>query len=145
VRLLGFDTHTNQLQLHPLLLGALSAALFAFQSALEELGVAQDVTTCTLSEFGRSLSSNGKGTDHGWGSVQLVLGGSVQGGDLYGTMPDLAPDGPDDLGGGRILPTTAVEQYAATLGAWLGLSGPTLAQTFPNLGNFGAANLGFLG
>ncbi|MDX9768590.1 MAG: DUF1501 domain-containing protein, partial [Ectothiorhodospiraceae bacterium] len=90
----GYDTHADQLENHPVLLGQLSAALSAFQSALDEVGMGAQVTTATLSEFGRTLSSNGKGTDHGWGGNQIVMGGAVQGKRLYGTWPSLAIDGP---------------------------------------------------
>lgn len=139
----GYDTHSDQTTAQPNLFADLSRSLGAFQSALGEVGAEADVTTFTLSEFGRTLSSNGKGSDHGWGGHQLVLGGATRGGDLYGTMPDLAIDGPNDVGRGRMLPTTAIDQYAATLAKWFGLTPTQLASVFPRLGNFATADLGF--
>ena len=139
-----YDTHHEQTKSHAKLLAQLSAALGSFQAAMGELAAARDVTLFSTSDFGRTLSSNGKGSDHGWGSHHFVLGGAVRGGDLYGTMPDLTLDGPDDLGGGRLIPTTAVEQYAATLARWFGVPPPDLPGVFPNLGNFASSDLGFL-
>lgn len=140
----GFDTHDRQNEDQPVLYGDVSASLAAFQAAMAELGVAGDVTLFTASDFGRTLTSNGDGSDHGWGSHQLVLGGAVRGGDLYGTMPSLAMGGPDDVGGGRILPTTSVDQYSATLARWFGLTEPELATVFPNLANFASSDAGFM-
>lgn len=140
----GFDTHDEQATRQPELFAELAAVLAAFQAAMEQLGVAQAVTTFTASDFGRTLSSNGKGSDHGWGSHQLVLGGAVRGKDFYGAMPDLALDGPDDAGYGRIIPTQSVEQYGATLARWFGVAPADLAAIFPNLGNFASPDLGFL-
>jgi uncharacterized protein (DUF1501 family) len=140
----GFDTHDAQTTYQPQLFSELSQVLAAFQAAMTQLGVEPNVTTFTASEFGRTLSSNGKGSDHGWGANHLVLGGAVQGREFFGTMPDLALDGPDDAGDGRIIPTIAVEQYGATLARWFGVATADLAALFPNLANFGAANLGFL-
>jgi uncharacterized protein (DUF1501 family) len=145
VRLGGFDTHSDQLAFHPQLLSTLALALKAFQDAMAELGTTDAVTTFTTSEFGRTLGSNGSGSDHGWGGNQLVLGGAVRGRDLYGTWPSLASDGPDDLGRGRILPTTAVEQMGATLARWFGLPANEMATVFPRLGRFASADLGFMG
>jgi uncharacterized protein (DUF1501 family) len=140
----GYDTHDNQLTDHPLLLTALGQALAAFQSAMAELGVEADVTLFTLSEFGRTLSTNGRGTDHGWGGVQLVLGGGVHGQDIYGTMPNYTLEGPDDSGSGRIIPTTSVDQFAATLASWFGVQSADLPTVFPRLSNFASSNLGFV-
>jgi uncharacterized protein (DUF1501 family) len=140
----GFDTHDNQNTDQPLLYGDISQCLAAFQGAMEELGCSSDVTLFTASEFGRTLSSNGKGTDHGWGSHHLILGDAVAGGDIFGTMPDLTLDGPDDVGGGRMVPTTSVEQYTATLAAWFGVDVGDLPAMFPNLANFGPQTLGFM-
>ena len=144
VRMGGFDTHSDQLSFHPQLLAQLSRALKAFQDAMLELGTATAVTTFTASEFGRTLSSNGNGSDHGWGGNQLVLGGAVRGRDLYGTWPSLALDGPDDIGQGRLLPTTAVEQMAATLATWFGVAPTELASLFPRLSLFARSDLGFM-
>lgn len=140
----GFDTHDNQNQLQPDLLGDVSDSMAAFHAALTELGVAQDVVTFTQSDFGRTLTSNGDGTDHGWGAHQLVLGGSVAGREIYGTMPRLEIGGPDDATGGRIIPTQSVDQYAATLLGWFGLADSELDLVLPNLGNFAERNLGFV-
>ena len=145
VRLAGWDTHDNQLTMHPQLLQQLSQALAAFQNAMVELGTEQLVTTATLSEFGRSLTGNGRGSDHGWGGHALVLGGAVLGRRIFGTMPDLALGGPDDAGAGRFIPTTAVEQYAATLARWFGVASNQLGEVFPRLSQFSGSNLGFLG
>jgi uncharacterized protein (DUF1501 family) len=109
------------------------------------MGVASEVTTFTNSDFGRTYSSNGAGTDHGWGSCQFVLGGSVRGGDFYGPWPTLALGGPDDAGSiGRFIPKISVDQYAATLATWYGLPAADLSAVFPNIGHFDTADLGFL-
>jgi uncharacterized protein (DUF1501 family) len=114
VQMGGFDTHDAQAQLQPQLYADLSASLASFHAATAELGTDRAVTAFTMSDFGRTLTSNGDGTDHGWGSVQLVLGGAVNGRRLYGRYPRLEIDGPDDAGAGRIIPTTAVDQYVAS-------------------------------
>lgn len=143
----GFDTHSDQLTQQVQLLTAVSQSMSAFYQATQELGVANNVTTFTLSEFGRTLEpgSNG-GTDHAWGSHQLILGGTVKGNAVYGTFPTLALGGPDDADqNGRLIPTTALDQYAATLATWFGVSAANLPAIFPNLANFSASNLGFMG
>lgn len=140
----GFDNHDNQLEDHALGLGELSAALSAFHAATVELGLQQQVTTFTASEFGRTLSINGNGTDHGWGSHHLVMGDAVNGGRIYGTPPNLTLNGPDDAGWGQIIPTIAVDQYAATLASWFGLADGDRELVFPNLGRFSTPNLGFM-
>jgi uncharacterized protein (DUF1501 family) len=143
----GFDTHADQLPQQVALLSAVSQGMSAFYQATQELGVASQVTTFTLSEFSRTLepSSNG-GTDHAWGSHQLILGGAVKGNTIYGTYPTLALGGPNDADqNGRWIPTTALDQYAATLAAWFGVGAGTLPSIFPNLANFSNSNLGFLG
>ena len=141
----GWDTHDNQRGRHQGLLQHLSKSLHAFNSALEELGLDNQVTTFTASEFGRSLTPNNDGTDHGWGGHNLVMGGSVKGGDIFGKMPKLQLDSPDAVRNGRIIPTTSVEQYGATLASWFGLSSSEINTVFPNLNRFGTKNLGFLG
>lgn len=142
----SFDTHAGQLGTHQNLLSQLSQGLAAFHAATVELGVESAVTTFTLSDFGRTFQPNsGGGTDHGWGSHQLVLGGAVKGGDFYGTYPTLAKGGPDDAATeGRWIPTTSVDQYAATLARWFGVAPSQLPSVFPNLGRFDAQDLGFL-
>ncbi|MEO6595581.1 MAG: DUF1501 domain-containing protein [Planctomycetota bacterium] len=144
VRQGGYDTHDEQLGSHPLLLAQLSASLAAFRASMVALGVDADVTTCTLSEFGRTLTSNGRGTDHGWGGNQLVMGGAVQGRRIFGAMPDLALGGANDGGLGRIIPTTAVEQMAATLAKWFGVPAGEMNGLFPRLTQFAAPDLGFM-
>lgn len=140
----GFDTHGLQAIEQPQLLASLSQNINAFNDAMVELGIEDEVTTFTQSEFGRTLSSNGDGTDHGWGGHQLVMGGAVNGKDIYGTMPDLTLNGPDDTVGGRIIPTTAVDQYGSTLFKWFGLSENELSMVFPNVSQFAGNDLGFM-
>ena len=146
VSLGGFDTHDGLLTEHPVLLKTVADALAAFYNATVELGVANQVTAFTASDFGRTLTGNNDGSDHGWGSMHFMLGGAVKGGALYGSPPVVANNGEDDVGQGRLLPSTAVEQYAATLGKWLGISDSELIDLLPNLKNFDAStrNLGFL-
>ncbi|TFW31323.1 DUF1501 domain-containing protein [Massilia horti] len=144
VSLGGFDTHDGLLTVHPGLLSSVGNALEAFYNATVELGVASKVTTFTASDFGRTLSGNNDGSDHGWGSMHFMLGGAVTGKAFYGTAPVLANNGPDDVGQGRLLPTTSVDQYAATLGKWLGISDSDLLMLLPNLANFSQRDLGFM-
>ena len=140
----GFDTHDNQLTDHAAQLGELDGALAAFHAATVEMSVADAVTSFTASEFGRTVSINGDGTDHGWGSHHLILGGAVNGRRIYGAMPNLAVEGPDDAGWGQIIPKIAVDQYAATIARWYGVSPGDMASVFPNIGRFSSADLGFL-
>lgn len=146
VSLGGFDNHDGLLDTHPQLLSSVAAALDAFYKATVELGVAQQVTSFTASDFGRTLSGNNDGSDHGWGSMHFVLGGAVKGGDFYGQAPLVAVDSLDDVGQGRLLPSTAVDQLAATLAGWFGVNDSQLLQVLPNLAHFDAAQrkLGFL-
>lgn len=146
VSLNGFDTHDGLVTKHPVLLTAVADAMAAFYNATVELGVANNVTSFTASDFGRTLSGNNDGSDHGWGSMHFVLGGAVKGQRFYGTAPIVANNGPDDVGQGRLLPTTSVEQYAATLGKWMGVSDSDLLSLLPNLANFNPVNrnLGFI-
>ena len=139
VSLGGFDLHDNLIAQHPVLLGRVSAALSAFYAATAELGVADKVTAFTASDFGRTLASNGDGADHGWGSHHFVVGGAVRGQRYYGTAPPVEVGGNNDVGQGRLLPTTSVDQYAATLAKWFGASATELAQVVPNIGRFGGA------
>ena len=132
----GFDTHSIQTQTLPVQQAILSSAIVAFQTAMEELGLERSVTLFTASEFGRTLAVNGDGTDHGWAGHQFVVGGAVNGGQVYGDVPEATFDHELDAGGGRLIPTLAVEQYAAPLGRWFGLSDSELQQALPNLTNF---------
>jgi uncharacterized protein (DUF1501 family) len=140
----GYDTHGDQVGAQAQLLTELSQAMSAFYSATVELGVSQQITTFTASDFGRTFAANGSGSDHGWGSHQFVLGGAVQGGRLYGTFPTLAVDGPDDTEDGRWIPTTSVDEFSATLASWFGVSNGDLSTVLPNIGRFAHPNLGFL-
>ena len=146
VSLGGFDNHDGLVTDHPPLLTAVADAMAAFYNSTVELGVASQVTTFTASDFGRTLSGNSDGSDHGWGSMHFVLGGAVNGKRFYGTAPVVANNGPDDVGQGRLLPTTSVDQYGATLGKWLGLTDSDLLTVLPNLSNYNlsARNLGFV-
>jgi len=136
VSLGGFDTHTMLMERHPGLLTQVAGALTNFYDATVELGVASQVTSFTASEFGRTLSSNGDGSDHGWGSHHFVVGGAVQGQNFYGTLPATAVGGPDDVGQGRLLPSTAVDQFGAALAAWFGVSSSNMQTVLPYSGNF---------
>lgn len=140
----GFDSHDDQLLNQPDLLGGVSEAMAAFYNATVEIGVSDMVTSFTQSDFGRTLTSNGDGTDHAWGGNQLVIGDAVAGRELYGAYPRLEIDGPDDVGGGRIIPTTSADQYAATLSKWFGIPDTDLATVAPNIDNFAQRDLGFL-
>ena len=139
----GFDSHDDQNLNQPGLLGGISDAIAAFYAATLEMNVADSVTTFTQSDFGRTLTSNGDGSDHAWGGVQLAVGDAVRG-DLYGDYPLLAIGGDDDVGGGRMIPTTSADQYAATLSKWFGLEDQDLDLVAPNLGNFVTRDLGFM-
>lgn len=141
----GYDTHGDQIAAQAGLLTELSGALNAFYAATVELGVEQSVTTFTASDFGRTLPTNGGGSDHGWGSHQFVMGGAVRGNQLYGTFPTLAVNGPDDTEDGRWIPTTSVDEFSATIARWFGVSGSDMSTVFPNIGRFANPNLGFLG
>lgn len=140
----GYDTHSDQLNAQGPLLADLANAMKAFSDAMTELGVGNAVTTFTASDFGRTYAGNGSGTDHGWGSHHVVMGGAVRGGDFYGQMPVLTLGGPDDTELGRWIPTTSVDQYSATLAKWFGVSGTDLPAVFPNVGRFASADLGFM-
>jgi uncharacterized protein (DUF1501 family) len=142
----NFDTHSDQLPLQGALLAAISPALAAFYQATQELGLQNNVTTFTMSDFSRTFQPNSNtGSDHAWGSHHFVLGGAVNGGKVYGTFPTLALGGPDDSGSnGRWVPSTASIQYASTLAQWFGVSAAQLPGIFPNIGSFPNANLGFV-
>jgi uncharacterized protein (DUF1501 family) len=142
----GFDTHSDQLTQQDNLFNDLNQSLNAFYQATVEMGVAPNVTTFTLSDFGRTWLPNSNGTDHAWGSHMMVVGGAVKGGDLYGTFPTLVANGPDDATSeGRWVPTTSLDQYAATLATWFGVASADLPSVFPNLANFATPTVGFMG
>lgn len=149
----GFDTHGSQAPAQDPLLQQLSQALGQFYLALQEVGTDTNTVTFTASEFGRTLQPNGNaGTDHAWGSHHIVMatgaskGGPLQGGKIWGTFPSLALGGPDDANQrGTMIPTTSVEQYAATMGQWFGVSAANIPSVFPYVSNFATSNIGFLG
>lgn len=152
----GFDTHQNETGSHNNLYPQLSKAMDAFHNATIELGIETQVTTFTMSDFGRTGQSSGTGnaagTDHGWGSHHFVVGGAVNGGNMYGIVgsngtvfPTLQLSGPDDTDNRlRLIPTVALDQYAATLATWFGVAPADLAYVFPLISNFGSSNLGFV-
>ena len=137
----GFDTHSNQARTLPKLMKNIDTSLSVFSAALDDMGLTDNVTLFTASDFGRTLAVNGDGTDHGWGGHHLVMGGAVQGGQILGTIPPPLLDHDQDAGGGRLIPTIAVDQYAAALGQWLGLSSGSVNDALPNLANFSARPL----
>jgi uncharacterized protein (DUF1501 family) len=161
----GYDLHSGQtnyntntpndviLGAHANLLAELSQSLLVFQQAMEQLGLQDNVTAFTASDFGRTFPSNGQGSDHGWGSHHLIVGGSgyqnqaarsVLGGQTYGKFPTLTVNGPDDTSTGRWIPTTAIDQYFATIATWFGVDNSNLSTVFPNIGRFATPNLGFM-
>jgi uncharacterized protein (DUF1501 family) len=144
VSLGGFDTHDDQLEKQAELLASFARSVAYFQESMSRLDVADSVTLFTASDFGRTLTSNGDGSDHGWGGHHFIVGGAVNGGRIYGHFPDIALNTATEVGNGRLLPTTAVDQYVATLGRWMGVSENDLSLLLPNLSNFTPRNLGFL-
>jgi uncharacterized protein (DUF1501 family) len=158
----GYDLHSGQIGTtaspgnvivgaHANLLAELSQCMLTFQRAMEQLDVtypgsniSKSVTAFTASDFGRTFPSNGQGSDHGWGSHHMILGGAVNGGRTYGKFPTLAVNGPDDTSTGRWIPTTATDQYFATLATWFGVDSGNLSTVFPNIGRFATPNLGFI-
>jgi len=141
----GFDTHEDQLTPQGNLFAQLSQAMKAFYESTVTLGVANSVTTFTMSDFGRTLIPTGSGSDHGWGGHQFVMGGAVHGGDFYGAFPLLTPGGADDSGNqGRWIPKTALDQYGWTLAKWFGLDPLDKGTVFPNIANFSPQELAFL-
>jgi uncharacterized protein (DUF1501 family) len=143
VHLDGFDTHSGQLPQQDSLYNDMDGSLSAFYQATKELGVQSQVTTFTLSDFSRTLQPDStSGSDHAWGSHHMIMGGAIAGGDMYGTFPDLDLNGPDDATGeGRWVPTTSLDQYAATLAQWFGVAATDLPTLFPNLANFTSPTL----
>jgi uncharacterized protein (DUF1501 family) len=140
----GWDFHDNLINDQSTRLRELGDAMAAFQAAMQELAVAPQVTAFTASDFGRALQSNGRGSDHGWGGHHFVMGGAVIGNRVYGQFPTVALGGPEDAGQGRLIPTTSVDSYAATLARWFGVSDSDLATVLPNIGRFPSSNLGFM-
>ena len=141
----GFDTHSSQGWTQWDLFRQVADAMNAFYNATVEMSLAGNVTTFTESDFGRTLQPSGSGSDHGWGSHYLVMGGAVRGGDVYGAFPAPALGGPDDASNrGVLIPTTSIDQYGATMAKWFGVSSAAMAQVFPNLANFNTTDLGFL-
>ena len=140
----GYDLHDNLISNQANLMGQLDFAMDAFYRATVELGVADKVTTFTASDFGRTLQSNGDGSDHGWGSHHFIMGGAVNGGRFYGVAPQISVSSPDQVGQGRLLPTVSVDQYASTLATWFGVSASELPSVSPNIGRFANSNLGFM-
>jgi len=145
----GFDNHDELLNNHSALLSTLDAALNEFNSAMIELGTLDCVTTFTISDFARTLTSNGNGTDHAWGGNALVMGGAVKGQKMYGDYPVLSLGTSIELGGGVLMPTTSADEYFAELALWFGISASDLSTILPNIGNFydsssATAPLGFL-
>lgn len=152
----GYDTHTSQISVNgtdqPLnpagahygLLKQVNDAMYAFQRAMEFLGESNNVTSFTASDFSRTLPTNGQGSDHGWGSHHIIMGGAVKGGQTYGKLPVFAINGPDDTGLGRWIPTLSVDQHAATLAKWFGVDSSELGDIFPNLSRFSTPDIGFM-
>lgn len=157
----GYDLHTGQTEVpvggsvlngaHANLLAEISQSVNAFQAAMDQIGTlhgdasfAQRVTSFTCSDFGRTFPGNGQGSDHGWGSHHMIMGGAVHGQRTYGTFPVLTVGGPDDTSTGRWIPTTACDQFFATLATWFGVDNSNLSAVFPNLGRFSSSNLGFI-
>jgi uncharacterized protein (DUF1501 family) len=157
VNLGSFDTHASQNTEHNERMLQLDHALAYFDSVLGAMpggDMRSQVTTFTASDFGRSFTNNGDGTDHGWGGHHLIMGGAVQGGEVYGSFPQYSTadangvfSSPDQLGNGALLPTTSVDQYAYTLGKWMGVTATDLGSILPNLHNFNSSayDLGFMG
>ena len=143
VTLGGFDNHTNLITAHEGLMPRISRAVRSFYDATVELGVENEVTLFTASDFARTLSTNGQGSDHGWGGNHFVAGGAVNGGEFYGDYPDdLSTANPLNVGRGRYIPTMSVDELAADLALWFGAGHSDLATIIPNIGNFYDTGLG---
>ncbi len=145
----GWDHHDELLVNQNGKLAVVSKAMGEFNSVMEEIGMSDNVTTFTVSEFARTLTSNGNGTDHAWGGNVMVMGGAVNGSNVFGNFPSLALNGPQNVGDGALMPTTSVDQYLAELALWFGVAPSDLGTIFPNLSNFysigsGGMPIGFL-
>lgn len=141
----GFDTHDNHLVDHAIGMQNVDGAITAFQAAMAELGMVDQVTLFTASDFSRTWVSNGQGSDHGWGASHFVVGGAVNGGDFYGDMPTIEIGSSDTVSDhGRVIPTIAVDEYAATLAQWFGVAPGQVSDIFPNIGRFNSTDLGFM-
>ncbi|MEO0436106.1 MAG: DUF1501 domain-containing protein [Pseudomonadota bacterium] len=132
----GWDHHDDVIDNQAMMLPAIDAGLVEFQAAMDGLGIAEQVTTFTVSDFGRTLTSNGRGSDHGWGGHHIIMGGAVNGGQIYGDYPDIHPGNPLDVGRGIYAPTTSVDEYFGELALWFGVSGGDLRQVLPNVNRF---------
>ncbi len=144
VSLGGFDNHDGLIENHPGLMATFDEAISAFYASTIEMGVANKVTTFTASDFGRTLASNGNGSDHGWGGHHFVVGGAVKGGQFYGTAPHVSLTTDDQVGQGRLLPSTSVDELAATLAKWFGASSTEIPQILPRIGRFATPDIGFM-
>ncbi len=140
----GFDQHSGLVNGHGPLWTQISNAMSAFYAATVELGIQNNVTAFTASDFGRTLDSNGQGSDHGWGAHHVVVGGAVRGGDMYGTWPDTVLRGPNDVGRGNLLPTTSVDQLVGTFSTWFGVPAANMRDVIPNAANWTSLDLGLL-
>jgi uncharacterized protein (DUF1501 family) len=141
----GFDNHDGLIEKHPELLGNVATAMRDFYAATEAMGVADRVTTFTGADFGRTLANNGDGSDHGWGSHHFVMGGAVRPRFWCGRLPSVSViEDEHNVGGGRLLPAIAVDQFGATLAKWMGVSDGQMATVFPNIGNYTTRDLGFM-
>ncbi|RYY25892.1 MAG: DUF1501 domain-containing protein [Sphingomonadales bacterium] len=142
----GFDLHDNLATQQPILMSRLADAMRAFYDTSVAMGFANKVTTFTGSDFGRTLTQNDDGSDHGWGSMHFVMGGAVNGKQIYGTPPAIGNNTVDDVGQGRLVPTISVDQYAATLATWFGVTPSNMVTVLPNIGNYNQStwNLGFV-
>jgi uncharacterized protein (DUF1501 family) len=132
----GFDTHANQMRDQPAHMAQVASSIDYFMAALTALGLQNNVTLFTASDFGRTLLSNGDGSDHGWGSHHFVAGGAVRGRQMHGKFPVTAIGTNDEVGSGRLLPSTSVSQLAGSMASWMGLSAAEMSYVLPNISSF---------
>ena len=145
----GWDHHDDTINNQQQMLPIVSRGISEFYSSLQEMNITNDVVTFTISDFGRTLTSNGKGSDHAWGGNQIVMGGGINGSELHGNYPNLALDNPLDVGRGRLIPKISTDEFFAEIALWFGISGSELQSILPNIGRFydtssGSAPIGFL-